>query len=97
MSDPCDLFGWGRPSEIERRIRIRLCISAYAYEIADAPLISDAEYDALAQQSDPTVETGLHDDWWRQSYQSHTGSWIHAHPELTQVAQLYRRLTHAKR
>lgn len=87
-----DLFGWGRPIERERRIRIRLCVAAYAYEIAGAPLIHDAAFDALALQSDVTIQTGRHDAWWAECFKPYTGSWIHSHPELTRVAVLYRRL-----
>lgn len=87
-----DLFPWGRPSEVERRIRIRLCIAAYAYEIAAAPLMDDAAFDALAQRSDVTVQTGQWDDWWRQCYTLYSGAWIHTHPDLTGVARLYNRV-----
>lgn len=87
-----DLFGWGTPIERERRIRIRLCVAAYAYEIAGAPLIDDAAFDALAMQSNVTIQTGRHDAWWSQCFKPYTGSWIHSHPELTRVAQLYMRI-----
>lgn len=87
-----DIFPWGRPSEVERRIRIRLCVAAYAYEIANAPLMSDAAFDALAMQSDKSIVTGQHDMWWWSQFEPHTGQWIHTHPDLTGVARLYRRV-----
>lgn len=90
-----DLFAWGRPSEVERRTRIRLCVAAYAYEIASVPLMDDAQYDRLAAQSDRTVMTGQWDAWWNAQFEPHTGQWIHTHPDLTGVARLYRRLVTA--
>lgn len=86
------LFGWGRPSEQERRIRIRLCVAAYAYEVAGAPVMSDAAFDALALQSDSTVITGQYDQWWTDTFVPYTGSWIHTHPDLTGIARLYKRV-----
>lgn len=83
-----DLFGWGRPSERERRTRIRLCVAAYAYEVLGAPVMSDAAFDALALTSDPRVATGQFDDWWRRNFAPHTGQWIHTHPDLSGVARL---------
>jgi hypothetical protein len=83
-----DLFGWGRPSERERRTRIRLCVAAYAYEVLGAPVMSDAAFDALALTSDPSITTGRFDEWWRAEFQPHTGQWIHTHPDLSGVARL---------
>jgi len=93
LSTP-DLFRWGTRVERERRIRVRLCVATYAYEIADAPILSDAAYDNLARQSDPAVCTGHLDDWWRAMFSPHTGLWIHAHPDLAGVERSWRRLAH---
>lgn len=54
---PTDLFAWGSRIEQERHTRIKLSVLAYAYEIAGDPLASDAEFDALALSSDPTMQT----------------------------------------
>lgn len=86
------LLGWGTPVEVERRRRIRLCLAAYAYEVLDAPIMTDAAFDALARQSDSTIRTGRLDDWWAEAFEPHTGQWILSHPELTRVARLYDRL-----
>lgn len=91
-----DLFGWGTRIERERRTRIRLCVAAYAYEVASAPVMSDAAFDALARQSDVTVQTGRYDEWWRATFQPYTGSWIHTHPDLTGVQRSYRRVVQIK-
>jgi hypothetical protein len=84
---------WGSPIERERRRRINLCVWAYAYEIAAAPLVSDATYDETAQASKPHLRTGYLDEWWRSTFEPHTGQWIHDHPELPRVAASYVRLT----
>lgn len=88
-----DLFRWGTPVEIERRRRIRLCLWAYAYEIAGAPLVDDHRFDTEAYASDPTLSTGRLDQWWRETFQPFTGQWIHQHPELSRLAALHARLT----
>jgi len=87
-----DLFqrlGWGSKVETERRIRIRLSLAALAYE-TDRPLtMTDAEFDALALQSDPSVRTGRLDDWWVKEFSPHTGQWVHTHPELDKLEKCY--------
>ena len=90
-----DLFRWGTPIEIERRRRIRLSLWAYAYEIAGAQLVDDARFDAEAYKSDPQIETGHLDDWWQACFAPHTGQWIHSHPELQRLADLYDRVNRA--
>lgn len=77
--------------ETERRNRIRLSLAAYAYEFRDKPIMSDAEYDALALKIDPTVDTGDTelDEFFRTKFDSYTGSWIHHHPQLDKVEALY--------
>lgn len=89
LAGPPDLFRWGTWDEIERRIRIRLCTWAYAYEIASKPLVSDVVYDALAYQSNTQIVTGKFDDWWKQCYTPYSGVWIHSHPDLEGVRRLY--------
>ena len=74
----------------ERRRRIQLSMWAYAYEIANEPMVSDAVFDATAAQSDPSITTGHLDDWWRKNFQPYTGSWVLSHPELSQLERRYR-------
>lgn len=78
--------------ELERRRRIRLTLAAYAYEFENDSIISDAEFDQMCKQVDLTVETGRLDQWWRDNFHPDTGQWIHDHPELDKVRQVYHRV-----
>jgi len=88
-----DLFQWGMPIEVERRRRIRRTLWAYAYEIENVSLVDDNMFDAEARRSDPTINTGFLDDWWRRCFDPSTGMWIHNHPDLEQVEKMYDRNT----
>lgn len=86
----------------ERRNRIRLSLAAYAYEIENETIMSDAEFDALALSINPkmsTVETNcshkdrrrieILDQFWERQFQPDTGMWIHRHPELGLIEAKY--------
>lgn len=79
---------------VERRRRIRVALFAYAYEFEAESMVSDADFDALALRVDTSVGTGhpVLDAWFRQHFQPHTGQWIHAHPELDGIREIYTRL-----
>ena len=81
--------------EIERRNRIRASLGAYAYEIMDDPIFSDAEYDAICLKIQPEVDTGheVMDDFFRTEFSPDTGMWINRHPEWQDIARIYRNLT----
>jgi hypothetical protein len=84
-------MGWGLPSEVERRKRIRLAVAAYAYETQSDSIMSDAEFDALAQSIDPDVSTfdWELDDFFATEFAPHTGVWVHKHPGLAGLARVY--------
>lgn len=86
-----DLFQWGSPIEVERRRRIGYFIGVCPQGKPDAPLVSDERFDTEARQSDPSIETGHLDDWWRTCFNPSTGMWIYMHPELDKVRKLYDR------
>ena len=75
----------------EIRNRILVSVAAYAYEYLNAPIMSDAEFDALAQQIDVTQKTGNKklDDFFKNNFNADTGLWIHKHPEKTRLKYLY--------
>lgn len=81
---------WGTPVEQERRRRIRLSVAAYAYEIAAEPIMSDAEYDALAHEVDVRVMTGhpVFDEFFVAEYQPYTGAWVRRHPDQPGLRRL---------
>lgn len=84
---------WGNKHEIERRNRIKLSIAAYAYEILNEPIISDDEFDQLAEQIRPKMSTGHGriDAFFRNHFDPFTGIWIHSHPDLEGVKRTYER------
>ena len=84
--------------DAERRSRIRVAAAAYAYEVDSDPVMSDAEYDALAASIDVSIKTGNEklDKFFEKHFAAHTGQWIHKHPDLNgvrRVVQIMRRKT----
>ena len=90
MSKIPHLWG-GCPIEVEVRYRIRVAVAAYAYEIENAPILSDDEFDRLAQSIHPKIGTchPLLDDFFAGHFSPMTGMWIHDHPELEKIKMLY--------
>lgn len=82
---------WGTTPEVERRNRIQVSVAAFAYEVMDESIMSDAAYDALAQSIRPSVATGKFnlDAFFLSKFSPHTGMWIHDHPELAKIERLY--------
>ena len=83
---------WGSEIEVERRRRIRLSVAAYAYEIKADSVMSDADFDALAMEIDPDMETGPPevDDLFRFDFTPYTGMWIHHHPDHAGLERIYK-------
>lgn len=63
-----------------------------AYEEYNRSLVYDSEYDAASRLIDPSIETGnvVLDEFFKTKFAPHTGSWIHEHPELDRIDELYR-------
>lgn len=78
----------------ERRRRIRVAVAAYAYEVMSDPIMTDAEYDALALKIDVSARTGNEelDEFFKKEFDPSTGSWVHGHPELHEIVKIYRRM-----
>jgi hypothetical protein len=68
----------------EIRNRIQVAAAAYAYEVMNDPIMSDADYDALALKIRPEVKTGndVLDNFFATKYDPNTGSWVHQHPDI---------------
>lgn len=84
---------WGSRVEKEVWRRIKLSVAAYAYEFKDSQIITDAEFDKMCKQVDVTIDTGNKkmDSYFKKIFDPSTGQWIHRHPELNKIAQLYER------
>lgn len=81
------------PVEIEKRNRIRLSVFAYAYEVMNDSLISDADFDTLSLRIDPKVETGNKklDRFFAKHFDPSTGMWVTKHPEKRLLHAAYLR------
>lgn len=79
----------------EKKKRILISLWAYAYEIEDAPMVSDAEYDKLSTEIDPSITTGneVLDKFFKEEFSPNTGMWVRKHPKLHKLKRLYKYLT----
>lgn len=67
----------------EKGRRCKVMVWAYAYEIANYSLVSDAMFDSVCKQIDVSKSTGYEelDSWFIDNFQPFTGMWIHELPE----------------
>ena len=74
------------------RLRIRLSVAAYAYEICNDSIMSDSEFDRQCLLIDPSIETGNAklDKFFKEEFDPSTGQWIHKHPELNGIVRIYK-------
>jgi hypothetical protein len=77
--------------DAETRLRIKVALYAYAYEYESDPLVSDAEFDDLCSKVNLDVNTRRPDldKWFRSEFSPYTGQWIHDHPELSIIKNIY--------
>ena len=77
----------------EIRRRIKLSVAAYAYEVKNDSIMSDADFDEQCKLVDVLKSTGNKkiDNFFRNHFDASTGQWIHKHPEIDKIAELYRR------
>lgn len=92
MTKQIDLEDTIRIQEQDRRMKVLLW--AYAYEFVNIPMASDAEFDALCQEVDVSIDTLRPDldEWFRENFQPHTGMWVRSLPDrdLTALAKIYK-------
>lgn len=76
----------------ETRNRIHVAVAAYAYEVKSDPILTDAEFDQLAEIIDPSVDTGRPDvdEFFRQFFDPSTGMWVNQHPEPEGLERIYK-------
>ncbi len=79
----------------EIRNRIRLSVAAYAYEVRNDPIMTDAEFDILSTKIAPGVPTGdvKFDRFFSTYFTPHSGMWIHRHPDKAGLERVYKMLT----
>lgn len=78
-----------------RHDRIKIAVAAWAYEKGYRPIMSDADYDSLSARVDQqrNVATGNHrlDRFFQRHFTRDTGLWIHKHPDLRGIENIYAR------
>jgi hypothetical protein len=82
------------PKERQRWLRIRLSVAAWAYEVQDRTIMSDATYDRLCLEVDTSITTGNKrlDTFFKRHFDPNTGVWVRKHPEprkLERIIELY--------
>ena len=89
---------WGSAMEKQTKLRIKLSVAAYAYEIENSEIMSDAEFDKKCLEVDTSIDTGheVMDRFFREQFDPSTGQWIHLHPELDKVKQTYNKYYNLK-
>jgi NAD-dependent DNA ligase len=76
--------------DAETRRRILIAKAAYAYELLGEPIMTDAEFDALAKEIQPHMKTRRPDIdlFFQTEFSPSTGMWIYKHPELHKISAL---------
>ena len=80
-------------AETQRRLRIKVSVASYAYEIEDTTIMSDHEFDRMCLLIDPKVSTGSRklDTFFRNTFDPNTGSWVRLHPGLDGLRRIFER------
>lgn len=86
---------WGHLSELVRHSRIKIAVAAWAYEFGPHPIMSDKDYDALAElvHQERHIATGNHrlDRFFQREFNPDTGMWVHRHPNKAGLENIYAR------
>lgn len=82
---------WGTEIELERHRRIKVSVWAYAYEFMNISLVDDHIFDAACYKVNKALGTGnkVMDDFFKNEFEPYTGSWIHRHPGLMGIKDIY--------
>lgn len=81
--------------EIEVANRIKVSVWAYAYELESDSIVSDEVFDETCLSINPKLSTGntkrikTLDKFFQEEFNAYTGQWIHKHPELDKIRELY--------
>ena len=84
-------MSWGSEIEIERHKRIKLSVAAYAYEVHNNSIMSDADFDKLALEINLNTftENNIMDKFFKDEFNPYTGQWIHKHPNKVGLEKIY--------
>jgi hypothetical protein len=74
----------------QTRLRIRLSVAAYAYELENVSIMTDHEFDALCLKVDTSIATGNRqlDTFFKRHFEPASGFWVRKHPEQHKLAHL---------
>ncbi len=75
--------------EIKRRIDV--AVWAYAYEMLNLSLVSDARFDKECLKVNPYILTGrpIEDEFFKKEFAPFTGQWVHRHPDKAGLHRIY--------
>ena len=94
-------MSWGNISERVRKDRIKVAIAAWAYETGHKPIMSDRDYDALADKvhQQRHIATGDHrlDRFFSRQFNPDTGMWVLRHPDPSALENIYARYYQKRR
>lgn len=84
---------WGSDVEKQTRLRIKLSVAAYAYEIKNDEIMSDGDFDKQCLDVDLSIKTNNKklDEYFKNEFDPSTGSWIYKHPELNKIETIYKK------
>jgi len=76
----------------ETRNRLKVLLWAYAYEIKNEHMVSDAEFDRVCKEIDLTKTTDRPDmdEWFIQNFDPSTGIWVHSLPDAEKKKLAYK-------
>lgn len=83
------------PQDSEKRKRIFIALWAYAYEVENDPLVPDGVYDSVSHSIDVSIPTDNPemDEWFKKNFVADTGQWIHIHPGIKRLREIYKHIT----
>jgi len=82
---------WGSAMEKQTKLRIKLSVAAYAYEFENSEIMSDADFDKMCLAVDTSIKTNRKDldAFFKKEFDPSTGQWIHKHPEINKIKEIY--------
>lgn len=83
-------------SSAVKQWRTQVALWAYAYEVHNESIVSDAEFDARCARVASTLHVAtdcpILDKWFNEHFDASTGMWVHKHPHKDKLEKLYQRV-----